>query len=165
MIPLDIGVARAQAASFLETVTPARYDSPEADVVGQRRQRVQTYSACADLAHAMFEALGQTAHPHVNRAPGWRCGKNISLLATWPGALRRVDWLDVDAGDVLVRWRREDTTDAHVVCVLAPAAGGAVRTAEYGQARPTIGRTFSRVITEGRPWQIWLPLPVWLGGP
>jgi hypothetical protein len=154
-------VARKNAVSFLESTTPARYDSPEADRVGQRRQRDQHYSACADLAHAMYEALGLRSS-HVNRAPSWRSGLNVSLLSTWPGvALPEVDWTAVDGGDVLIRWSFANGTDAHVVCVMSPVIDGKINTAEYGQARPTIGRQFSRAVSgEGRPWQRWLPLPL-----
>lgn len=158
--PLDVTLARKRAVSFLEAVTPARYDSPEADRVGQRRQRWEQYSACGDLAHALYEHLGVRGQ-HVNRAPSWRVGRNVSLLADWPGvSTEEIDWTAVDGGDVLIRWSRADTTDAHVVCVMSPVTGdGRINTAEYGQARPTIGRQFLRsVVGEGRPWQRWLPL-------
>lgn len=152
--------ARKQAVHFLESCTPARYDSPEADRVGQRRQRWEHYSACADLAHAMFEALGLRSS-HVNRAPSWRSGLNVSLLSKWEGvSLATIDWAAVDGGDVLIRWT-PGKGDEHVVCVMSPVIDGKINTAEYGQARPTIGRQFSRAIAgEGRPWQRWLPLPL-----
>lgn len=150
---------RKRAVTFLESVTPARYDSPEAHRVCQRRQLMRGYSGCADLAHAMFEALGLRGY-HVNRAPTWRVGWNVSLLASWPGVSRTtIDWGAVDGGDVLIQWARPDTTDAHVVCVLASHADGTLSTAEYGQAPPLIGRQCTRDRSGGkRPWQVWLPL-------
>jgi len=168
--PQTLIEARKRAVEFLEGVTPAVLGSPASWLVAQGRpEHNPTYSSCADLAHAMYEALG-LKHRQINRDDPetiineWRSGVNVARLASWPGVWHVApttpeEWQTVDGGDVLIRWARPDTRDAHVVCVIANH-GSTLSTAEYGQARPGIGRLFERRIWghEGRPWQRWLPL-------
>lgn len=165
--PYSVHEYRKRARAWLEAHAPADISSPRADDVCQGRQHYPNYSGCADLAHALLEALGSTS-PKLNRAPTWRPGVNVSRLVSWPGAinrpgyepLRASDLAGLDAGDVLIRWSKADTTDAHVVCVVAAHGDGTISTAEYGQAPPTIGRLFTRkTVGEGRPFRVWLPLP------
>ena len=150
---------RLRAVHLLESVVPADRSSDSAGLVCQGRQLARGYSGCADLAHYMYEALGLKSR-QINRAPAWRCGQNVSLLAGWSVARRpEPELLGVDGGDVLIRWSQIDTRDAHVVCVLAHC-GDTLSTAEYGQTPPQIGRLCARRVSgEGRPWRLWLPLP------
>lgn len=162
---------RLRAVCYCETVTPARYDSTEAHQVCQRRQYQPGYSGCGDLAHAMFEALDLHNHT-INRSPGWRCGKNVSLLVGWEGVAlgaSAIDWSRVDGGDVLiVRSHAPHVAmardDSHVMVVLScHPEDGLVTVAQYGQPKPTIGLQATKPIgpTVGsRPWQVWLPLPL-----
>lgn len=171
--PYPIHVRRKEARAWLEAHCPAEIDSPAADAVCQGRQHWPKYSGCADLAHALLEALGSTSS-QLNRAPHWVDQVNVSRLRLWPGAIKRpgyaplraADLAGIDAGDVLIRWAKPDTTDAHVVCVVAAHGDGTISTAEYGQAPPTIGRLFTRqIVGEGRPFRVWLPLPIALAPP
>jgi hypothetical protein len=128
------------------------------------------YSACGDLPHALWDFLGLRNYT-INRAPGWRCGKNIQLLAQWEGvalSARGIDWSRGDGGDVLlvrsqpagVEMPRDDS---HVMVVLSCHLDrGIVTVAHYGQPYPMIGRQATlpiRTATGHRPWQLWLPLP------
>lgn len=160
-----------RAARFLEKVTPARIGSAACAIVAKRRhERNPRYSACADLAHAMYEALG-LSHEAINRDDPstvyneWRMGLNVSLLAWWQDVARDPPrtieaWDAVDGGDVLICWGHPSGKDAHVVCVIANHGDGTLSTAEYGQGRPTVGRLKVQTF-EGsarRPWKKWLPL-------
>jgi hypothetical protein len=163
---------RKQAVAYLESVTPAEAGSSQDLAVCQgRTQQIKSYSGCADLAHAMYEALG-LQHRRLNRAPAWRSRLNVSLLAGWSGATRpaRPGLPGADGGDVLIRWSPKAvadrlgkiyTWDAHIVCVMA-RDGEQLATAEFGQRLPLIGRQFVRPVVPAkseRPWQVWLPLP------
>lgn len=128
------------AASWLEWA--CRGDKvPERD---ERYQRVTEwrdkptpgYSSCADLAHWLLFCLGVRS-PWVNRAEhiGWRPARNVSALCWPPAPAREPHPTDqYDAGDVLVIWSRQDTTDAHVLVVVTHLPDEHVLcTAEYGQ--------------------------------
>ncbi len=109
-------------------------------VVEGRDKPTKGYSSCGDLAHWLLYKLGVRT-PWVNRDEhlGWRVGKNISKLC-WPPAPVRItdpiERLQLEAGDIIVIWSRDDTTDAHVQCVLEHEAGSHILcVAEYGQRR------------------------------
>lgn len=176
---------RKRAVAEIEAVCPAEIGSRQARAVCQGREHWHHYSGCADLYHYTLPRLGLRS-PHINRddpatkANEWIVGVNVGRLVYWPGvavasfgAVRArnnpafgpldIRGLEVDGGDCLIRWSRPDTTDAHVVCVLARHDDdGTLSTAEFGQARPMVGRLFTRSIVPGpgqRPWRVWLPLP------
>jgi len=103
------------------------------DVGAARR----SYSSCGDLAHWLLYRLGCRSKI-VNRAEhqGFGIGKNVSRLA-FDRAARNPRPDDVyRAGDILIIWSREDTTDAHVMVALEhdpAAAPPRLRSGEYGQ--------------------------------
>jgi hypothetical protein len=161
---IDIESMRAKIVAFWLSVTPAKLNSKAADLVCERRQYCKGYSGCADLAHAGYAHLGLSGE-HVNRAPTWRIGKNVSLLSHWVGVTLPPpeNLMSVLPGDILIRWSRSDTTDAHVVCVCSPPSAGVIETCEWGQTAPEIGRRFQRLVQplrSQRPWKAWLPLPL-----
>ena len=99
----------------------------------------QSYSSCGDLAHWVLYRLGCRSK-FVNRKEhlGWKPGKNVSLLAFAPVAEDAKPTDRYAAGDILIIWSREDTTDAHVMVALEHSPsdddGGSLLTcAEYGQ--------------------------------
>jgi len=159
---------RKRAVAILDRVTPADIKSWQCKEVCQGRyQSIKNYSGCADLAHYMYWELG-LRHSRLNRDDGaarrWKPGVNVGRIAYWldarvivPGD---ITGLSIDGGDVLIRWTKTDTSDAHVVCVTTEEPD-LVSTAEYGQARPGVGRIFTRQrkpLPGERPWQVWLPL-------
>lgn len=177
---------RLRAVAEIEAVCPAEIGTAKARAVCQGREHWHHYSGCADLYHYVLERL-RLKNAHINRDDPatkdineWVCGVNVGRLVYWPGVavasfgpvrpknnppFRDLDirGLDVDGGDCLIRWSKPDTTDAHVVCVMARHADGTLSTAEFGQARPIVGRLFQRTIVPGpreRPWKVWLPLPM-----
>jgi peptidoglycan hydrolase-like protein with peptidoglycan-binding domain len=105
------------------------------DTPGAKPGQPGYYSSCGDLAWAMLEACGLRA-PWTNRASlgQYRVGLNVSRLAWCPAARDPHPADHYEAGDVLIVWDRQDTTDAHVICVLEESPGGkSIITAEYGQ--------------------------------
>jgi hypothetical protein len=94
------------------------------------------YSSCGDLAMALYERLGVRLSL-VNRAGlngGFRYGLNVSLLAYSRYAREPRPGDIYQAGDVLIVWNQDDTSDAHVICTLDEfPEQGVILTAEYGQ--------------------------------
>lgn len=89
------------------------------------------YSSCGDLAHWMLYRVGIRNY-WVNRDEnrGWRVGSNISLL-TWtaPAKMPGIG-AQYDGGDIVIIWSRQDTRDAHAVCII-DRIGDTLLTAEY----------------------------------
>jgi hypothetical protein len=105
------------------------------DTPGARPGERGWYSSCADLAHNELEVCG-VRFPWINRKSlgQYRIGLNVSRLAYAPMARDPRPTDRFHAGDVLITWEREDTTDAHVMCVVEePQGAGAIVIAEYGQ--------------------------------
>lgn len=100
------------------------------------------YSSCGDLVHFVLDRIGCRA-PFVNRAPRWRIGQNLLLLAAhWPRAGRGVE----PCGGDLVWWERpSEPGSAHVTLWLGDG-GGAALSAEYGGQGPfVVGAVDGRV--------------------
>lgn len=138
--PFDLLERQKVAADWLDWAcrdgaVPERDDRYQRITEG-RDKPTPGYSSCADLAHWMLFRLGVRL-PWINRAENgvWHPGRNVSALC-WPPAPAREPRAGdkYEAGDVLVIWSRENTTDAHVVCVLDHfPEEHRIETAEYGQ--------------------------------
>lgn len=96
------------------------------------------YSSCGDLVHATWFRVGCRS-TWVNRAANgsYRIGQNISKIChTLPNLGRRSLQPDsiLLAGDAIVIWERDDTTDAHTfVCLDHDRDAGILLSADYGQ--------------------------------
>lgn len=100
---------------------------------------VPRYSSCGDLAHWMFARLG-VREPWVNRRElaNYRIGMNVGRLSYLPAPVLTppmpIARTQFQCGDVIVIWREEDTSDAHVICVIEHDTDRRIiLTAEYGQ--------------------------------
>jgi hypothetical protein len=143
MSALSISEYRDHAGRFLRWACGPGDGYPETHPIYQRVTEGRDkppypnkYSSCGDLAHAMYEHLGVRL-AMVNRERlngGFIYGANVSLLAYSP--LARAPRPDdrFESGDVLIVWDRDDTKDAHVICVLDEfPETRKLLTAEYGQ--------------------------------
>ncbi len=94
------------------------------------------YSSCGDLVHGMWYRVGVRAQ-WCNRAANgtYQVGANISKIAGGMPSLGRRTFRpgsQLGAGDALIIWNKEDSSDAHTFVVLEHDRDDLV-SADYGQ--------------------------------
>lgn len=87
------------------------------------RDRGPSYSSCADLGHWLLYRLGVRSD-YINRTEhnGWRSNVNVARLCakpfgTCPVAEQMSRGAAMRTGDIIIAWRKPDSTDAHVMVV------------------------------------------------
>lgn len=132
-----------------------KVNDPVYRMVTEGRDPGPVYSSCGDLAHWLLYTLG-CRHQCINRKEhlGYMIGRNVSRLANVAEAVKPTTAeeyaaLDLQPGDILIKWTRPDTRDAHVF-VFDRLDGDKLHSWDYGQAT-TNRATWHKSMLEARP--------------